>query len=942
MKQHLHTLAGVVDPDYTGNITVVMHNFGSQPQTFKRGDKIAQIVLENAIITEVVEVESLQPTQRGEDGFGSTDKRPKMNYPPTDNPVTTDPIVPDPIKPPDTTTPSISAAEMEAMTTDIHTIFRMPYNIGFSDSPLDNKTFRTVETFGKDECLGFDLQMCPNFGIPKVNDCKRSTPCAQLPRWRSQLRNAYITSVNNIPVATVDEFKAKVRQARTDNLKNIEIGFATIERTAMHPQMGIPQLYQDQLNVIGEHLWELRHDPEWHHQIEEAIPCLEVMKKDTYQDLSEEDKQALQKALLASSVKKQRKLTRRLLQQRPDWHDWQESEYKQLDQYSDQDTFGEPEPRPKGANLLNLLWCYLVKDDGRKKARCVCNGNKNRRGTVTLAETYAASLDQTASRVFWAATAINNFITIGADASNAFAEAPAPVAPLYVYVDEQFRQWYKHRYPNRKPIPPGYVLRVKKALQGHPESPRLWAQLIDKIIKQLNLKACTHEPNLYYTDDYNNLGKTVLFMKQVDDFCVSCQDRDTAKQVIAAINSKMTIDVKELGLISRFNGMDIQQTRHYIKLSNALYLDKIMKNHPWLQDEKPTAAFPIPMRSDSAYLHTIETAEPFQQEDRIAYENTLGFTYRQAIGEIIYALVTCRPDISFAAIKLSQYSAAPAKIHYDAVKEIYKYLKATKDDGIYFWRKEPREDLPIGPAPICRHDSNYDDKLISTRAQHTVTQLMGAVDSDHAGDVKHRKSVTGIIAKLAGGTVLYKTAYQQVLAHSSTEAEFVAACEAGKYILYLRSLLQEIGLRQEDATILYEDNQGALLMANAQRPTKRTKHMDLKHFGLQDWIQRDLLILHRINTSDNYADVMTKPLARTLFHRHINYIMGKIVPEYAHNMMDIVVRHFYDKSVSRDDKRLRLLSREGVTTAHIHVGWGHSDDALDLWRWSNSSPMVTL
>ena len=117
--------------------------------------------------------------------------------------------------------------------------------------------------------------------------------------------------------------------------------------------------------------------------------------------------------------------------------------------------------------------------------------------------------------------------------------------------------------------------------------------------------------------------------------------------------------------------MDVQQTRHYIKLSKAVYLDKIMKNHPWLQEEKPAAAFPIPIHSDSTYLHTIETAEPLEPEERMTYESTLGFTYRQAIGEIIYALVTNRPDISFAAIKLSQYSAAPAKIHYEAVKEIY-------------------------------------------------------------------------------------------------------------------------------------------------------------------------------------------------------------------------------------------------------------------------------
>ena len=100
---------------------------------------------------------------------------------------------------------------------------------------------------------------------------------------------------------------------------------------------------------------------------------------------------------------------------------------------------------------------------------------------------------------------------------------------------------------------------MKKALQGHPKSPRLWAQLINKNIKELNLKACAHEPNLYYTSNYCNTGKTVLFMKQVDDFCVSCADGETAKHVIAAINRQMTIDVKELGIISRFNGVDIQQ-----------------------------------------------------------------------------------------------------------------------------------------------------------------------------------------------------------------------------------------------------------------------------------------------------------------------------------------------------------------------------------------------
>ena len=188
---------------------------------------------------------------------------------------------------PDHQAPTISAAEMEALTKDLHLIFCMLYNTEFSDSPLDNQTFCTVSTFGKDDCLGFDLPTCKSFGLPKVDNSKQSMPCARIPQWR--LRGAYVTSVNDQPVSTMNDVKTQIQKARLQNSENIEIGFATVARAAMHPQMGIPQFYQDQLNVIAEHLWDLRHDPEWQHEIEEALPCLEVMKKDTYQYLYNED-----------------------------------------------------------------------------------------------------------------------------------------------------------------------------------------------------------------------------------------------------------------------------------------------------------------------------------------------------------------------------------------------------------------------------------------------------------------------------------------------------------------------------------------------------------------------------------------------------------------------------------------------------------------------------
>jgi hypothetical protein len=50
--------------------------------------------------------------------------------------------------------------------------------------------------------------------------------------------------------------------------------------------------------------------------------------------------------------------------------------------------------------------------------------------------------------------------------------------------------------------------------------------------------------------------------------------------------------------------------------------------------------------------------------------------------------------------------------------------------------------------------------------------------------------------------------------------------------------LEQIGIPHlKEATVLFEDNNSALLMANAQQPTKFTQHMDIKTFILQDWVQ---------------------------------------------------------------------------------------------------------
>lgn len=70
----VHRLAGVVDSGYRGEVRVVMINLGDAPFSIEKGMKIAQMLIQPVNSVEVTEVEELEDTTRGEDGFGSTGK----------------------------------------------------------------------------------------------------------------------------------------------------------------------------------------------------------------------------------------------------------------------------------------------------------------------------------------------------------------------------------------------------------------------------------------------------------------------------------------------------------------------------------------------------------------------------------------------------------------------------------------------------------------------------------------------------------------------------------------------------------------------------------------------------------------------------------------------------------------------------------------------------
>ncbi len=74
--------------------------------------------------------------------------------------------------------------------------------------------------------------------------------------------------------------------------------------------------------------------------------------------------------------------------------------------------------------------------------------------------------------LFYAVSAAKNLLILGSDVCNAFAKASPPKQGFYIRPDRAFNEWWEHHL-KQPPIPPGHVIPVLSAMQGHPESPQL-------------------------------------------------------------------------------------------------------------------------------------------------------------------------------------------------------------------------------------------------------------------------------------------------------------------------------------------------------------------------------------------------------------------------------------------------------------------------------------
>ncbi len=228
---------------------------------------------------------------------------------------------------------------------------------------------------------------------------------------------------------------------------------------------------------------------------------------------------------------------------------------------------------------------------------------------------------------------------------------------------------------------------------------------------------------------------------------------------------------------------------------------------------------------NSGYIMNTET-----KQDDILNDLTL---YQSLVGTLHYINSLCRPDISYITNYLARKTRSASSRDLQIAKNVMVYLLTTANEGIAV--KKPKK-------------------------QELIVKVF--TDSDFAGEVSDRKSITGYTIYLNETLIGYKSRKQKIITLSTFEAELLALVDGVKEAIFFRNVLKFMGVNVEDKIWAYCDNQAAI--AGFQNNTRKTKYMEMRIMYLMEKMKEEIKLFY-VESRSNPADLLTKNVREIIF-----------------------------------------------------------------------------
>ncbi|KAM1376155.1 hypothetical protein ACFX2F_037926 [Malus domestica] len=192
--------------------------------------------------------------------------------------------------------------------------------------------------------------------------------------------------------------------------------------------------------------------------------------------------------------------------------------------------------------------------------------------------------------------------------------------------------------------------------------------------------------------------------------------------------------------------------------------------------------------------------------------------------------------------------------------------------------KTPEEIRQMNVIPYASAIGSLMYAMICTRpdiayAVSITSRYQSNPGPEHWAAVKTvcKSSNSGYVFTLNGGAVSWKSKKQSVIADSTTEAEYVAAAEAGKEAFWMKKFITELGVVPTITSLvtLYCDNSGAIAQAKEPRAYQKNKHFDRRFNIIRRYAVEGKVNILKVASADNVADPLTKPMSLIQLDRHM-------------------------------------------------------------------------
>ncbi len=506
-----------------------------------------------------------------------------------------------------------------------------------------------------------------------------------------------------------------------------------------------------------------------------------------------------------------------------DWPRWKIPIEKELQMLKQLDCYEVvyKEHIPKNAQIIPTKLDLKEKIDSvgkwiKDKARLLVLGNLEWSSTRDV---FAPTANIKTLNLMFSLAAQHNLILYGLDIFGAFITADIDNA---VYIQ------LPHNLETCEGTGP--IWKLKKTLYGLNRSPKAFNDQLSAFLIEQGYKRSTVDRCLFYK---RNDKKMIMFCIHVDDFAIASSHQHLIKELCDKLKTKYIIS--ESDNLESFLGIHIVKENNKIYLSQPGHIDKIIKEARLTENMKDINT---PMKVD------------FNDKDQDDSPRTDENKFRSLLGLLIFLLRT-RPDISYAINRLATRSTKATEKDLQALKRVVHYIISTKE-------------LELVYSPNDQEQCT------------TISELYAWADAAYNVH-QDSKSHSGICFRYGDTSGMFHSNSQKhkIVSLSSTEAEIIAAVEATKDIIYLRGLLDEIGYTQIQPTTLYADNKSLIILATKYSGNhKKVKHYLARINFMIEQVNNKVIRLEYLQSKDQKADLLTKPLGPQNFIPLRNYQLG--------------------------------------------------------------------